>query len=74
MAVSLQELSDFNRFAAEKLSNGGAETLQAVLDEWNAQREREESVAGIRQSIAQYEAGQGLPVEQAFLELRNRLD
>jgi hypothetical protein len=73
MAVTREELLDFNRFAEEKLSDGGAENLQALLDEWNDQRAHEQSIAGIRESVAQYEAGEGLPVEEAFNEIRRKL-
>jgi hypothetical protein len=73
MDVTRQDLFDFTRFAEEKLSDGGAENLQALLDEWNEQRTHEQSIAGSRESVAQYEAGEGLPVEEAFNEIRRKL-
>lgn len=33
MPVTKDELAAFNRFTVEKLSNGGADTLQQLLDE-----------------------------------------
>lgn len=73
MAVTLQELSDFNRFAEQKLSNGGAETLQQLLDEWQDLREYEQCVVDIRESIRQHENGESLPLDEAFSEIRRKL-
>ena len=73
MNVTRQELSDFHRFAEERLSFGSVATLQALLDEWSAQREHQQSIEGIRESMRQYEAGQALPLDEAFAEIRQKL-
>jgi hypothetical protein len=73
MAVTKEELTDFHRFAVGRLSNGGAESMQELLNQWSARREHQESVAGIRESIGQYEAGHALPVKEAFDEIRQKL-
>lgn len=73
MSVTKEDLHNFQQFADEKLANGAVESLQNILDEWNARREREQSIAGIRESIAQYDAGEGLPVDKAFGEVRKKL-
>jgi hypothetical protein len=44
MALTKEELCDFNRFADEKLENGMTGTLLDLVREWEAQR-REESTA-----------------------------
>jgi hypothetical protein len=74
MAVTRDELLDFNRFAEEKLTDGGADNLQDLLDEWNERRAHQQSIAGIRKSVAQYEAGECLPVHEAFDEVRRKLE
>jgi hypothetical protein len=58
MAVTRQDLFDFTRFAEEKLTDRGTDSLKALLDEWNERRSHGQSVAGIRESVAQYEAGE----------------
>ncbi len=73
MIATPQELSDFHRYAEEKLSLGIAATLQQLLDEWIAVREHQRSVAAIRESLRQYEDGEGLPVGEAFDEVRRKL-
>ncbi len=35
MAVTEKDLDEFGRFAAEQLKNGGAESLQELVTEWN---------------------------------------
>jgi hypothetical protein len=73
MAVTRQDLFDFTRFAEEKLTDRGTDSLKALLDEWNERRSHGQSVAGIRESVAQYEAGEGLPIREAFAEIRRKL-
>lgn len=73
MNATKQVLSEFHRFAEGRLSLGTEATRQALLDEWIAQRAHEQSVAGIRESLQQSAAGQGLPVREAFDEVRRRL-
>ena len=69
-----QELTEFHRFAQQRLAAGMNGSLQDLLDEWNAEREFERSVADIRESIRQCEAGLGLPLAEAFAEIRARLE
>jgi len=45
-----------------------AESYQELLD----RLERAEAVAAIRQGMTQFEAGQGIPLEQAVRKLRNK--
>ena len=47
-----------------------AESYQQLLDKI----ERLESVAGIRQSIEEFERGEGIPLQQAFDQLRQKYD
>ncbi len=73
MPVTREQLADYYRFVDEKLSNGGAVSMQDMLDQWLDRQTHEASVADIRESIAQYEAGEALPVDQAFSEVRRKL-
>ena|SRR5438105_1306021 len=43
MPVSKEDLRDFNRFANERLENGGADSLIALAGDWEAQRRKEEN-------------------------------
>jgi hypothetical protein len=73
MIATQAELTEFHLFAQEKLSAGSEASLQQLLDQWNAAREYERSVAALRQSVAEADAGLGLPLKEAFAEIRSRL-
>ncbi|MCW6037151.1 type II toxin-antitoxin system Phd/YefM family antitoxin [Spirulina subsalsa FACHB-351] len=47
-----------------------AESYQNLLDRLTVL----ESIAGIRQSVAEFEQGQGMPLDEAFMELRAKHD
>ena len=74
MSVTKEDLSDFHRFADEKLNQGGARSLVELADEWEAQRrEMEETVAEIRQSHTDIDAGRVAPVADTFADVRKQL-
>jgi len=74
MAVTKEDLRDFTRFADEKLDNGGVNSLVELASEWESQRgEMEETVADIRQSHADIEAGRVASVADSFTEVRKQL-
>jgi hypothetical protein len=74
MAVTKDDLRDFNRFADERLSNGGANSLVDLAGEWEARRrEVEETVADIRDSHADIDAGRVSSVADTFAEVRKQL-
>lgn len=58
MPLTQQELDSFHRFATQKLNNGGAGlSLEECLDLWRLRQGRDESVAAIRQGIADADTG-----------------
>lgn len=73
MPVTKDDMRDFNRFVDEKLSNGGAESLTELARQWEDQREAEQSVADLRESHADAEAGRLHPAEEVFSEVRKKL-
>ena len=74
MAITKDDLRDFNRFADEKLESGGANSLVELAGEWEAQRrEMEETVVDIRTSHADIDAGRITSVTNAFADVRKEL-
>lgn len=73
MPVIQEQLTDFHEFPASKLSNGGADSMQQLFDDWQAQREYEETVADVRGGLSDVKAGRVKPVEQAFADIRKKL-
>lgn len=74
MAVTKQDLADFARFADEKLSNGGAESLIVLAREWERQRSNEASVVALQESHQDAEAGRLHPADEVLEEVRKSLD
>jgi len=74
MIATQTELSEFHRFALQRLSDGMSVSLQDLLDEWNAAREFERSVEKIGESMRQYDAGECLPLEVAVAQIRSTLE
>ena len=74
MAVTKEDLRDFTRFADEKLERGAADSLVALAGEWESQRrEMEDTVADIRQSHLDIDAGRVSSVADAFDNARKQL-
>jgi len=73
MAITQEDLHNFQQFADKKLADGSIESLQEILDAWNTRQKYQQSVAGIRESVSQYEAGEGTPVEKALDAVRRKL-
>jgi len=73
MAVTRDDLQDFHRFADARLAGGGAGSLLDLAREWESARQHEESVAALRESDADAQAGRVKPLDGAFSEVRARL-
>ena len=74
MAVTKEELRDFQRFADEKINQGAANSLIDLASEWEAdRREAEQTLADIRESHADIDAGRVAPVADTFAEIRKRV-
>ena len=75
MATTLDELESFHRFAAGKLSNGGANlTLEDCLRLWRADCDEAETVELIKRGAADIEAGRHHTLGEVDAEIRRRLD
>lgn len=74
MTVTKEDLTHFHRFADEKISKGAANSLVELVGEWEAERrEMEQTVADIRQSHGDIDAGRVASVADTFADVRNRL-
>lgn len=73
--TTLQELDQFTRFAESKLQGNADElSLEDCLQLWRRQREEDETVVDIQQSLADCQAGRVKPVGEAFDNVRSRLE
>lgn len=74
MPVTHDELEKFHRFATGKVESSEADSLQELVAVWVAVQEAQASVAAIRESIAECDAGLDEPFENAIAEIRDRLE
>ena len=73
MSATQQELDNFHRFAAEQLRHDeAAASLEELLARWRAARQRSEANVGIREGLAQMNAGLGRPLDEFMAEFRAR--
>jgi hypothetical protein len=73
MAVTREELEEFQHFADSKLSNGGAESLADLVRQWEARRDYQETVADIKESHEDLAAGRVVPADEAFADVRKKM-
>lgn len=73
MSVTQTDLDDFRRFASERLATRGANSLADLLREWEAARERVETLDSIRRGLANADAGRIRPTQDVLDELRSGL-
>ncbi|MGD9635083.1 MAG: hypothetical protein AB7G28_08025 [Pirellulales bacterium] len=74
MSISLDDLRDFQRFADERVRIGAVTSLVELAGLWEAERrEMEATIADIRKSHADIEAGRVASVADAFAEVRQQL-
>ncbi len=57
MAVTKEDMESFNRFADEKLANGGAESFREPVRQWEGICEYEETFADVNESQADIDSG-----------------
>ena len=74
MPATLEELKSFSQFASERISLGESfPSLEECLRQWRADRESQEVIADIQQSLDDVANGRVKPVGQAFDDVRRRL-
>ncbi len=70
----LQQLDQFTRFAQAKLcEDERGLSLEKCLRLWRRQIEEEETIADIKQGLADIETGRTVSLEDAFRDVRQRL-
>ena len=73
MAITGEDLQDFNRFADAKLARSDTGSFLDMVREWEATREHEGSVAALRESHTDAQAGRLKPLKKAFADVRKKL-
>ncbi len=74
MPATIEELAQFQQFAAEQLKNGGAAmSLEELVELWRRQRPSDdellESLESLQRGLADIQAGRVLPARTVIEEL-----
>jgi len=73
MSISTDDLNSFHQFATSIVTRGQTTlTLSELVDHWQQSKEREATNQSIRQSLAEFESGQGQPVEEFLDEIKSK--
>ena len=75
MAVSLEQLESFHRFASDRVKTGGEDlTMDELYDLWRLENlppeELQDSLESLRRGLADAEAGRVRPADEVLEELR----
>ncbi len=73
MAVTQADLEAFQRFAADRLAHQSAESLGDLLREWEASRDRHETIESIKRGLADVDAARTRSADEIINELRSGL-
>jgi hypothetical protein len=65
MPVTERELAEFNRYAIERISSGGAESMPELFREWLDACSAADVDDAIREGIADVDAGRTRPFSQS---------
>jgi predicted transcriptional regulator len=74
MTVSQTELDSFHTFATHVIAQSGSKlSLEDLIQQWYAEREREETLASIRRGVADADAGRVRDIGDVDAEIRSAL-
>lgn len=73
MPITTDDLNRFHEFAVSMVSRGQTElTLAELVAHWQQAQERASANESIKQSLAEFEAGQGQPAREFLAEMKNK--
>jgi hypothetical protein len=69
-----RELGEFLQFATRRIEHGaGIESVEDLVQEWRSDSEFVQTVADIRQGMADKAAGLSEPADKVFADIRRQL-
>jgi predicted transcriptional regulator len=69
MSVTNDDLNNFHQFAISAREDNTDATIEQLLAQWRATKERAETNESIRQGLAEMEAGEGQPLDEFIAEM-----
>lgn len=75
MSITTDDLKSFHQYAVNMVTRGQTElTLAELVAHWQQSQERAAANESIRQSLEEYESGQGQPVREFLGEMKSKHD
>lgn len=75
MSITTDDLNNFHQFATNMVaSEQGQLTLPELVQHWQQSKERAAANKSIRQSLAEFEAGEGEPVRDFLDKMSSKYD
>lgn len=75
MSTTTDDLNSFHQFATGIVSKGQTDlTLAELVEHWQQAKERASANESIRQSLAEFESGQGEPVKEFLGKMKSKYD
>ena len=73
MPITTDDLNRFHEFAVSMVSRGQTElTLAELVAHWQQAQERASANESIKQSLAEFETGQGQPAREFLAVMKNK--
>jgi hypothetical protein len=73
MAITQDDLNDFQIFAANRVASGEAESMADLVSAWEDQRQYRRSVEALQESDADAKSGRLIPAKDVFADVRKSL-
>lgn len=72
MSITNDDLNNFHQFALNAREQHTDATIEQLLAQWRATRERAEANESIRQGLTEMEAGEGQPLDEFVAEMNKK--
>ena len=70
MSVSNEDLNDFHQFALSVRHENASASVEELVAQWRAVKERAETNEAIRQGLVEIEAGDGRPAAEVMADMK----
>ena len=74
MSVSNKDLNDFHQFALSVRQENASSSVEELVAQWRAKKERAETNEAIRQGHVEIEAGKGRPAAEVMADMKTKFN
>ena len=74
MSASNEDLNNFHQFALSVRQENASASVEELVAQWRAVKERAETNEAIREGLAEIEAGKGRPAAEVMADMKNKFN